>query len=55
MGSLVVGLVHIGVVVVAKDTPKLGDLDSSVGLDVVLPPSAGKSRSSSSVHRYSAT
>ena len=53
MGSLV-GLVHNGVVV-AKDTPKLGDPDSSVGLDVVLPPSAGKPRSSSSVHRYSAT
>ena len=53
MGSLV-GLVHNGVVV-AKDTPKLGDPDSSVGLDVVLPPSVGKSRSSSSVHRYSAT
>ena len=55
MGSLFVGLVHIGVVVVAKDTPKLGDADSSVGLDVVLPPSAGKSCSSASMHRYSAT
>ena len=52
MGSFIVGLVHIGVVVVAKDTPKLGDPDSSVGLDVALPPSVGKSRSSSSVHQY---
>ena len=51
MGSFIVGLVHIGVVV-AKDTPKLGDPDSSVGLDVVLPPSVGKSCSSSSVHQY---